>query len=326
VALTLSCAFSTSLESHEHARIAESLGYQRAYFYDSPALYPDVWVQLCRAAERTERIGLGPAVLVPSNRHPMTNAAAIATLAALAGEDRVTVAVGSGFTGRMAMGKRALPWRFVGGYVRTLRGLLRGEVVEWDGAAVQMLQTPGFVPPRPIDVKFLIAAAGPKGEAVARELGDGVFGSLVAVSGFDWSAVLVWGTVLDENETPGSDRALAAAGHGAAVLLHGAYEYGRLDDVLGEEGAAGYRAAYADVAEDERHLAMHYGHLVLVDDRDRPFISGERLSAGGLALSASEWREKLEQLEAAGATEVAYQPAGPDIPRELEAFSQTAES
>jgi 5,10-methylenetetrahydromethanopterin reductase len=92
--LTLSCAFATSLDSHEHARIAESLGYERAFFYDSPALYPDVWVQLCRAAERTDRIGLGPGVLVPSNRHPMTSAAAIATLAALAGPERVTVAVG----------------------------------------------------------------------------------------------------------------------------------------------------------------------------------------------------------------------------------------
>src|ERR1700730_15710389 len=83
--LTLSCAFATSPQSHEHARIAESLGYTCAYFYDSPALYPDVWVQLCRAAERTDRIVLGPAVLVPSNPHPMTNAAAIATLVELAG-------------------------------------------------------------------------------------------------------------------------------------------------------------------------------------------------------------------------------------------------
>src|SRR3954452_6790611 len=110
MALELSCAFATGLESHEHARIAESLGYRRAFFYDSPALYPDVWVQLCRAAERTERIVLGPGVLVPSNRHPMTNAAAIGTLVSLAGEDRVIVAVGSGFTGRMAMGQRALRW------------------------------------------------------------------------------------------------------------------------------------------------------------------------------------------------------------------------
>src|SRR5262249_34996972 len=42
----MSCAFNTSLGSHEHAAIAERLGYRRAWFYDSPALYADVWVQL----------------------------------------------------------------------------------------------------------------------------------------------------------------------------------------------------------------------------------------------------------------------------------------
>src|SRR6185437_2243972 len=96
MALTLACAFATSSQSHEHARIAEDLGYARAWFYDSPALYPDVWVQLCRAAERTQRIGLGTGVLIPSLRHPMTTAAAIATLVSIAGERRVFVGVGSG--------------------------------------------------------------------------------------------------------------------------------------------------------------------------------------------------------------------------------------
>ncbi len=77
-------------------RLAESLGYTRAWLYDSPALYPDVWMQLALAATRTSTIGLGPAVLVPSLRHPVTNAAAIATLERLA-PGRVSVAIGSGY-------------------------------------------------------------------------------------------------------------------------------------------------------------------------------------------------------------------------------------
>jgi 5,10-methylenetetrahydromethanopterin reductase len=75
VTLRLACAFNASLDSHEHAAVAEQLGYERAWFYDSPALYADVWVQLCRAAERTERIGLGPGVMIPTLRHPMAAAA-----------------------------------------------------------------------------------------------------------------------------------------------------------------------------------------------------------------------------------------------------------
>ncbi len=202
MALTLACAFATSDQSHEHARIAEDLGYQRAWFYDSPALYPDVWVQLCRAAERTKRISLGPGVLVPHLRHPMTNAAAISTLVSIAGQKRVVVGIGSGFTGRLTMGQRPLKWTYVSEYVRVLRALLRGEEVTWEGGAMRMLHPAGFGAPRPIDVPFVIAAAGPKGVAAAREVGGGVLGAWTPVPGFKWSVVLTMGTVLAEGESP----------------------------------------------------------------------------------------------------------------------------
>ncbi|HUR73872.1 MAG TPA: LLM class flavin-dependent oxidoreductase [Sporichthya sp.] len=102
MALEMSCVLAPSDESPEHARVAEELGYRRAWFYDSAALYPDVWVQLCRAAERTERIGLGPGVLVPSLRHPMTTASAIATLVSLALSSRCCIHRGSVHRGRSA--------------------------------------------------------------------------------------------------------------------------------------------------------------------------------------------------------------------------------
>jgi 5,10-methylenetetrahydromethanopterin reductase len=315
----LSCAFAPGPDTVEHVRIAEQLGYRRAFLYDSPALYADVWVHLCRAAERTQRIGLGPGVLVPSNRHPMTTAAAIATLGSVAGADRVVVGVGSGFTGRMAMGQRPLRWSHVAEYVRTVRRLLRGERVRWEGALVEMLHDPGFGPPRPIEVPFLIGVGGPRGTAVARELGEGVFTSRTPAAGFAWSVVLALGTVLEEGEDPGSERALAAAGAAASVGLHYLAEYGQL-----REDARPWLAAYDDLPAEARHLAMHRGHLVSLNERDRPFVTGRLLARMGVALSASGWRERLAGLEAAGATEVAYQPAGPDIPRELEAFARAA--
>ena len=317
MSLTLSCAFATSPQSHEHARIAESLGYTNAYFYDSPALYPDVWVQLCRAAERTDRIGLGPAVLVPSNRHPMTNASAIATLVDIAGEERVTVAVSSGFTGRMAMGQRALRWVFVEEYVRALQGLLRGDVVTWDGAPIQMLHSPGMAPERPINVRWLIGAGGPKGVAVARELGDGVFGVL-PIGDFDWSVSLIYGTVLQDGESADSERVLAAAGHAASVTLHYAYEH----SLLPPEQLSDWLSAYDEVPEDRKHLAMHYGHLVHVNEHDARHVNGELLTNFGLVSTVEGWRDRLAELQAAGSTEIAYQPAGPDIPGELKAFAE----
>src|ERR1700756_113314 len=104
--MDISCAFATSSDSPAHVELAETLGYKRAWLYDSPALYPDVWMILSRCAERTSRIGLGPGVLVPSLRHPMVNAAAIAELVSQA-PGRVAVAIGSGFPRRKALGPRA---------------------------------------------------------------------------------------------------------------------------------------------------------------------------------------------------------------------------
>jgi 5,10-methylenetetrahydromethanopterin reductase len=314
--LTLSCALATSNDSHEHARIAESLGYARAWFYDSPALYPDVWVQLCRAAERTTRIGLGPAVLVPSLRHPMTNAAAIATLVSLAGAERVAVAIGSGFTGRLTLGQRPLPWRDVSAYVDCVRGLLRGEQCEWEGAPIRMLHPPGFGSERPLTIPFIIAAAGPKGIAAAHAQGDGVFGS-APIGGFDRSVLLTMGTVLLPDEAPDAPRVIEAAGHAAAVGLHWATEFSA--DATAAQTP--WQAAYADVPARERHLALHDRHLVGVNDRDRPFITGGLLAAQKLALTPTDWRGRLAGIERAGVTEVAYQPAGPDIPGELERFA-----
>src|SRR4051812_40113828 len=78
--LDVACAFAPGPATDEHIVHAESLGYCRAWLYDSPALYFDVWATLAMAAERTSRIGLGTGVMVPRLRHVMTTASAIATV------------------------------------------------------------------------------------------------------------------------------------------------------------------------------------------------------------------------------------------------------
>lgn len=317
--MDISCAFATSPETPEHIALAEELGYRRAWCYDSPALYPDVWVTLALAAERTSRIGLGPGVLIPNLRHVMTNAAAIATLDRLA-PGRLVVAIGSGFTGRLAMGQRPVRWSAVRTYILALRALLRGEEVEWEGAVIRMLHPEGFAPSRPIAVPILVGAEGPKGAAVAAEVGDGVFGR-ARVPGLSWYAQLHFGTVLDPGESADSERALAAAGHAAAVSLHAQYERGR---VVALPGGPEWAARVDQLPARTRHLTMHDGHLVGVNDFDRPAITGDLLSRLGLAGGAEEQRERLERLAQNGVTEVAYQPAGPDVPRELRAFAVIA--
>ncbi len=320
--MDISCAFATSLSTPEDIRAAESLGYSRAWSYDSPALYPDVWVALSQAAERTERIGLGPAVLVPSLRHPMTNAAAIAGLCAMA-PGRVAVAVGSGFTGRYTLGHKPLPWAYVESYVRALRGLLRGETVEWDGAQIRMMHPAGFGAARPINVPILIGADGPKGTAVAKAVGDGMFSAAVPNAAAEgWHALLQFGTVLQNGEDVRSPRVLEAAGHGLAVAYHAMFERGGADAVKRFPGGEAWLEEIEKLPAAERHLATHEGHLVHLSDRDRAALDqgADLLTSFTLTGTADALRDRVAQFESAGVTEIVYQPAGDDIPGELARF------
>ncbi|MGI5508078.1 LLM class flavin-dependent oxidoreductase [Streptomyces sp. CA-106131] len=133
----ISSAFASSLDAPAHIVTAERLGYERAWLYDTPHQSPDVWMLLALAAERTERIGLGPGVLVPILRHPMVNAAGAAGLAALA-PGRVAVAFGTGFTSARAMGTKPATWAFLREYIAAFRGLLAGKTVEWQGARLRI--------------------------------------------------------------------------------------------------------------------------------------------------------------------------------------------
>ena len=102
-------------------------------------------------------------------------------------------------------------------------------------------------------------------------------------------------------------------------MFHYAVEHRMLEMIeAGEE----WVESYAALPEATRHLTMHDGHLVGVNDHDRRFVTGDLLAKNGLAMDRGAWRERLAQFAADGATEIAYQPAGSDIPRELEAFAE----
>ena len=277
--MKFSCGLAPSQDSPELASLAESLGYERVWLYDSPALHADVWMTLARVAEKTARIGLGPGVLVPSLRHVMADAAAIATLEALA-PHRVAVTVGTGFTGRILLGERPMPWAEVVTYLKALRGLLRGEQTEVEGAVLQMLHPADYVAARPIEVPLIVAANGPTGLRVARELGDGVMSVMEPQPGFAWSIVAGGGTVLDQDEDPGSARAAAAAGPHITMLYHYFYEVPgvsrQVDDL---PGGTEWRAEVDAIPERVRHLQLHETHMLDISDRDRQLVSGDSLQA-----------------------------------------------
>ena len=326
--MEISCAFPTALDSPDHIVLAEELGYDRAWLYDTPQQSTDVWVTLALAAERTERIGLGPGVLVPSLRHPMVNAAATANLAALA-PGRVVVAFGTGFTGRRAMGYRAIKWKFMEDYIRAYRGLLRGETIEWEGARMKMLHPPGHGAERPLDIPISIAALGPEGRrgrararrrplhhARAARVRHGVRLGLLPVLGHDP------GRRRGRRTPIACARRAARAGRSPTTAPTSSARRSRTC----RAARSGRRWSSAR-APEERHLAVHSAHCVGLNEADAAaWDAGGHQMLDDVTMSgtADQVRERLAGLSEHGVTEVVFQPCGPDTRRELEVFMETA--
>jgi 5,10-methylenetetrahydromethanopterin reductase len=323
-----SCALPPSRDVVGYARIAAANGYERVWVYDSPALYGDLWIALARIAEAVPDIGLASGVAVPVLRHPMVTASAIATIEELA-PGRLWACFGTGFTARLTLGQRAMRWDQLAVYVKQLKALLKGDVVEIDGKSCQMLNSPGWGPPRPIKVPIGLAPMGPKGFAISRELADGVILTAIpqqADRGWSRAALLVNGTVLESGEDHSSPRVIDAAGPAYVTGFHAIWEWSPafVDEAPG--GAQWRRRIDAERPEGQRHLAVHEGHFVAVTDRDRPLVdaAGGRLVQTGWTGDPPAVARRFDEAGAAGITEVVFSPMGPDIERELTAFAEAA--
>ena len=144
---------------------------------------------------------------------------------------------------------------------------------------------------------------------------------------FDWVAYLYWGTVLEPGEELSSERVLAAAGPGGALAYHATYElYGRgaVPDI---PGGKEWLAVIDERTEDERHLDVHVGHCIHLNDADRAAwaaTGGALLASTTVSGTPDEVKARIDDLGSNGVTEVVFQPAGPDTRRELEAMFAAA--
>jgi 5,10-methylenetetrahydromethanopterin reductase len=312
----------------DYAKVIQDAGAHRLWLYDSPAVYGDVWIALARVAEATS-LQLGTAVGVPSLRHPMVTAAAIASIEELA-PGRLTVAMGTGYTARRAMGRKPITWADFATIFTQIRQLLAGSVVEIDGRPVQMLHGGQHAPPRPTSAPLWVAPSGPLGYRMARELGaDGVV--LVGVpepQHRQWpeAALMVNGTVLEPGEDHTSSRVIESAGPWFAAMYHGAWNMN--PDLLDHlPGGPQWRETMLGLAPDEsRHLAIHRGHLTELGPADVAGITaaGPALLQSGWTGPASSINGRIEQAHQGGITEIIYAPTGPDVTREVRAFMDAA--
>ncbi len=165
-------AIPTDADSWRVVRRAEELGFARAWFYDTQMLSADPFVAMAATAIKTTRIRLGTGVLIPSNRIAPVTANAFASLNKLA-PGRIDFGVGTGFTGRRAMGLGAVKLADLEEYCRVVMALLREETVEAEidkkKRLIRLLNPElGLINTRD-PIPLYVAASGPRARALDRE-------------------------------------------------------------------------------------------------------------------------------------------------------------
>ena len=153
-------------ETAEFIAGCEAAGFSGVGVHDHQHSGRDVFLTLALAAERTSRLTVYPATTNPVTRHPMVLAALAHTLEEIAPE-RVRLTVGPGY---LAVGNIGRPRATVDAMrqaILTIRRLLRGERLEFNGVETRLRN----ISERPTPI--FMTAAGPRMVELAGEVADG---------------------------------------------------------------------------------------------------------------------------------------------------------
>ena len=144
----------------------EAAGFSGVGVHDHQHSARDVFLTLALAAERTSRLTLYPATTNPVTRHPMVLASLAHTLEEIAPE-RVRLTVGPGYLAVGNIGRPRATVEAMRRAILTIRRLLRGERVEFNGVETRLRN----LSERPTPV--FMTAAGPRMVELAGEVADG---------------------------------------------------------------------------------------------------------------------------------------------------------
>jgi 5,10-methylenetetrahydromethanopterin reductase len=329
-------AIPTDAESWRLVRRAEELGFEHAWFYDTQMLSADPFVAMAACAMKTTRIRLGTGVLIPSNRIAAVAANAFASLNKLA-PGRIDFGVGTGFTGRRAMGLGAVKLAAMEEYIRVVQALWRGETVETEiegqRRLIRLLNPEHGLINTAGDLPVAVAATGPKARALTARTAAGwidgapnptqSIASLVSMRA-TWEAAgqmpetlnaIAWagGCVLRPDEPADSPRAVAQAGPRTMTLLHraadaalGGYPPIALPDEFAANIAAYIRMARQYTPQDAHYLDNHRGHLMFVRPDERPFLTAEMIRRLTWTATEPELIDRVARLEAAGFSQIVF--------------------
>ena len=315
---------------------AENLGYRNCWVTDSPMIRSNCWAVLALAAQATRTMRIGTGVAVPGLRLAPVTANGIATINRLA-PGRCFLGLGTGHTGMRLLGRKPMKLAPFREYVDVVRALLRGEEVrhtsegETHPIRFQMREH------RFIDldhrIPIYVAAFGPKAQALAGEIGDGLIsgmprgGAVTAMLANARAGAARAGRELPSDfyvsaqvtlvmRAPGealdSERIVSEAGAAVVSGLH--YLVARHLET-GEDPPAYARPVWSAYMKwlDEappavRHQRLHASHYSFVDPEEARFITADLVKACSLSGTPEELVERIRELERDGLHAITLYP------------------
>ena len=137
---------------------------------DSPVIARELLVSAAHCASVTEHVGIMSAVTNPISRDPSVLASALFTLNELA-PGRIACGIGTGDSALWSVGLEPARIARLRETIGAVKGLLRGEEVEFEGRCFK----PAWLAWNPpVDVPLYVACAGPKVLRMAAQHADGM--------------------------------------------------------------------------------------------------------------------------------------------------------
>lgn len=332
--------FDTHVDKWELIRYAEELGYDRAYVPDSHMLWSDCYVTLGLAAVNTRRIKIGTGIAAPGTRIPPVTAHSIATINQLA-PGRVFLGIGSGHTSMRVMGQNPVSIAEMREHVRVVRGLLRGEEVDYDYRGktrpITFLHRDRHYINLDDPIPIYIAANGPRAIELAGETGDGwITTTAKPDEARAFTAHLMAGArragrtlpkdflrtfvtsvcVLRPGEKLTDERVINETGSQVTCMLHLVYELwaylGRNQDEIVPPYFANVWEDYVKrvetYPEKSRFRHIHNGHCTFLQPEERRFVTPEAVAEITITGEPDYVVSRIRAMEAEGMQEVILLP------------------
>lgn len=331
---------------------AENLGYSHAWVADSQMIWSDCYAVLALAAQQTRTIQIGTGVSVAGTRIAPVTASSIATINRLA-PGRTFLGIGTGNTAMRIMGHKPLKLKEFASYLKTLRGLLHGEEVEftWRGETTPvrfLMKEQNFIDTEH-PIPLYISGFGPKAQGLAGEYGEGLVMSIPPDPGFMYRALnnaqagasrankvlnkdnfytasLTTAVILEPGESLTSERVLRECGAFVIASLH--YVYDKIRQFGGDPPGHlrhmwdEYRTMVEKTPPSHLHLRIHDGHCTYLLPEEAKFVTPELIKTTCLVGTPEEIIEQIRRLEEAGLHQIMILPSLETQYRVIEDFAR----